>query len=467
MIQFIQRHIKIFLVILIVKSILAGMIIHLSLCAQGIDQDGFYLTAGDTRSYFEPLEHLATQGKYFYLNLDGEKVIAGRTPFYGLLYFIGHSFLNKESILSLYVLLQVLLEAISVLLLWDLIRQIVQRKWIQWFGLLLLTVSTYHTFWSCKLIPESLALSCLIILFWLLSRARPRAIALGILLLILTGLKPYLGILAVVVSVLIIKREKSLSSRKTWRSLIALWAPLFLFVMVWGGRNYAITGKVIPFTEALSGYSFTEAELAFRKFMAAKGESQEYWDKKAESSFYYGRESVYTLDELYTDSYITSDTLLTIRQHLSQIARGEAVEEERDRKIAGIIERTTSHYKETHPSHLLTGSLDRVKDLIFHSGSYYLPIAKDSPCYSEWQWIFKLMQSLFYYLFTCFGLLSLFLIKDWRVQFMPWYLIALFCIVLQFIELRFFLLAYPSLVLGSFYLTGRLHRSLKPPSSPI
>jgi hypothetical protein len=95
----------------------------------------------------------------------------------------------------------------------------------------------------------------------------------------------------------------------------------------------------------------------------------------------------------------------------------------------------------------------RTKAMFWHTNNYNLPINPENPCFKSYQLIFKIIQSLLYYLTLVFGsIMLLWLIFRKRVSllflFVPIYLIILFNFLIKVVEARYFNHAYPILLLG-------------------
>lgn len=449
-----SKNILFFLFLLVVKFILCWFIIEQSHCAYSNGNDfSFFLSAGDTFSYIDSFINLKEYGQYYFENFKGDKVYAGRMPVYGSLFGMLYPVLDEESLFSIYVILQIIVETFGAYVLVSLVgNQFPTARITKWIVGSIVTLSTFQTFWSAKLIPESLGVSLMILLIALVVMSRGKAgysiwLLIGILLMLIVGLKPYLGILIIPLSFEIYRQHRPLY--KTLVKKLALTVlPLLVFMSFWTTRNWIVLGKFIPLTEQYSGYNFLESQLALRDFLAAKGVSQEYWDKKAEASFYYGRETVFELKDLYTDVYITRDSLQVVQAFFSKNSNTVSSEFS-ELEITSMLARMTLHYTSIYPLHDLTGFFSRLRLSLFHSGSYYLPISQSSPCYASWQWGFKIIQSLFYYFLLVFGCLGLFIWRDWTLWFIPAFLALFFCGALQFVELRYFLYLYASLILGT------------------
>jgi hypothetical protein len=443
-----------FVVALAAKTILTYFIAFQAIChTPRVENSKWSLIAGDNFSYFDSFENLKTKGSFYFENQIHEKVYAGRMPVYGLLNYLLYPRLDTSTIGTVYVLFQILLEALGISLLIMLIRKrCPKQRWTQLLVFFVLLICTFQTFWTAKLNPESPGISILMILVFLVDYSRTALckeklwLLIGLLTIILIGLKPYMGILLPAFCFEVYS-QSSKDYSKILKRVTLLCLPSLLFISCWSYRNYNVLGAFIPLTEPLSGYCFPESQLSLRRFLGAQGVSQELWDKKAVASFYYGLESNFSIEDLYVDEYITRDSLFFVRNYLSTLSLSK-IDLEKEANVAALLNRMTIHYEDQHPLYPLTGFFSRIKMYLFHSGSYYLPIAKSSPCYSEGQWAFKIFESVLYYLIIFGGIIGLFLWRDYTLWFVPAFLVIFFCGIIQYVELRYFLYIYPSMILG-------------------
>src|SRR5207237_3758151 len=72
--------------------------------------------------------------------------------------------------------------------------------------------------------------------------------------------------------------------------------------------------------------------------------------------------------------------------------------------VVNKFNRLTSDFKKEKPFfYYIAAPFLCAKKMILHSGSYYMPVYKNSPCYSIFQMFLKISQSALYYLLLIFG----------------------------------------------------------------
>jgi len=425
------------------------------------------VSAGDTFTYIEPFHNLKINNEYFFLS-GSKKVYAGRLPFYGSIFYCFDGFISDNYIFNLYVLIQLALESLAIILLSLLVQKHFWKSKLSfWFSICFLTVSFYMTTTSMYLIPESMGMSILIFILYIYriylnDRASKQLIYLSILLTILVGLKPYFGVLFVFISIELIwfSYIHKLKLKKVFLTNLTLFSCLLIFTISWSYRNYNKTNKFIPLTQAYSGMFIPPSLIALRGFLSCMGESSEYWDRKAMGSFFYSYPgSLYTADDIPKSKYYNNDSVEILQKYFSNLTQVN-FSKDQDALIVSKIHNYKKSFVKENLGYVYTYAPAKlVLKFIFHSGSYYLPF--DMSTDNSIQKSFKLLQTLLYYCFLIFGFIGLALKRDYFLLFIPLFLILLFPITLGTIELRFFTYAYPSLILGMFYLIGLVHDKIK------
>jgi hypothetical protein len=427
----------------------------------------FAIISGDTHSYLNPFKNLLTEGTYYEKKSAGNIVYAGRLPVYGIIYYISNPFISENNIYNLYVILSILLEALAILILSYMVFKYYWKTKAGFFiTYIIMLLSTYSSTYSNYISPESIGLSILIFIIYhyhsLINNYHIKhAIYLSLFFPILVGLKPYMGIIGLFISIGLVIKFKN-DFKKIFFSNIIIWSIFCILIVGWTYRNYKLTKKIIPLTEDKSGYFITESMLSLRKLISNFGESSEPWDKKAMGSYFFSYpSSIYNVEDIPKTSYYNNDSIKALKNYFTNL-NSETFSEIEDNLICEKIKRYTLSYQ--NKNRIFTTFIAPVfmtKKFLFHSGSFYLPIDFNSKQTTLFQVLFKYFQSAFYYFILIFGFLGLILKRHYFIITVPIFLIFLFIWILNVIELRYFLYAYPSLILGTLVLCKEIENILK------
>ncbi|WP_044212807.1 hypothetical protein [Flammeovirga sp. OC4] len=459
-----NKNFLLYLIFILIKIFIALYFLDLTNCnykSLNIPSGAFYTEGGDTFSYLDPYENLITENSYHFFN-GKNNVYAGRMPQYGITYYIFRHFLNIKTSSNLQGLLQLILEIVSSIVILNFIKNYFKNTITFLFSYIILLTSTYWSSFTLLLSPESVGISIMILALhfyysWKKTNNYLQIFLVGMLITYLTGLKPYMGILFVLIGLDIIRLS---IMRKT--SLFKFIKVGFLFSITfivvtfsWSYRNYNITTKAYILTEPFSGYTTYTKPISqsFRNFIANLGEIEEAWNKKALSSFFYkNKETVYIIDDIPLSSLCNQDSILAIKEIVSNMYQYEG---KQDTLMANRIDLLADSYLIDKPERVITSRLKLIPKFIFHSGSYYLPISTSFECYKPYQMLIKYYESLLYYFVLIFGFMGLFLFtiktKDFIIIAIPLFLILFFCIILRHTEWRYFLYSFVSLFWGVTY----------------
>src|SRR5690349_16101512 len=114
--------------ILVITVLKAALLIYLTRCSNPelkLGQMSF--ESGDTFSYTGATENLITNGSYYFFN-GKENVYAGRTPHYGVPYFLLRLVFDKGQAYDMLIIIQLLLEGIAIFYLFQLCYQLTASK---------------------------------------------------------------------------------------------------------------------------------------------------------------------------------------------------------------------------------------------------------------------------------------------------------------------------------------------------
>jgi len=214
--------------------------------------------------------------------------------------------------------------------------------------------------------------------------------------------------------------------------------------------------KIVPFHQDIyAGYGFTPANFAVRNFIQTIGESIVFWDTKSAACYFEAPEGMtcdYNFPSRIFNSNLTFENIEEARTIYLNYKKNPS--DSLAQLTISKFNLLSDNYKKDHAfAYYILNPMMLCKNFLIHSGSYYLPIKKDSACYHSYQWALKLFQSLLYYLSLVFGFLGIFLLsRKFKNSFIiisiPIYLIIMFPIYFKMTEYRYFSTAYPFLLIG-------------------
>jgi len=480
-----------FLLCFLIKLASILYLLQLTHCYPGADfrHRGFIAwLAGDTPTYLEPIDNYLEKGEFYFTNAASEKVYIGRGPYYGAPYFLFRLFFNQTVSYNLFAFLQIALASLAVLYYCLLCRAVVinsrQRNSGSdnsrlsgnlsfWLCYILFNVSLNATVWDNQLWTESMHIS----LFgffayhyfnYITLRTRKSFFYSSLFLALIVSIKPIFSLLyiGVVIELLFLSRNRG-QQLSQWgvrtfvnfvRDGFIFSIPLLLLTAPWTIRNFVKYKRMVPVQEFYA-YHSNSATLAYSNFLRAWGGSVVHWDKRSAGCYFEPsplEECEYVFpDYVFTKNFSMKD-IEEVRNDFIRFQHdlhNKALED----TVAQKFNHLTQSFKNEKPFfYYVITPLLCAKKMIFHSGSYYLPIGKNSTCYKPYQMLLKLSQSALYYLFLIFGWWGL--LKMMRVKGMllcaslPFFLILLMCFYLRATEFRYFDTTNPFFILGFVYL---------------
>jgi len=425
------------------------------------------ISSGDTHSYLNPFKNLLKEGIYYEKKPAGNIAYAGRLPIYGIIYYLSKPFMSDNNIYNIYVILSIILEALAIVLSSYMVFKYYWKTKLGFFvTYIIMLLSTYASSYSNYISPESIGLSILIFIFYhyhnLINNYHIKyAVYLSLFFPILVGLKPYMGAIGLFITIGIVLNFKY-DFRKIFFSNIIIWSIFGVLLICWTYRNYKLTSKIIPLTEKYSGYFIPESRVSLWRFTAIFGESSEFWNKKAMGSYFFSYPgSYFKVEDIPKSPNYNNDSIEALKKYFSNL-NPESFSEIEDNLINEKIERYTSSYQKNNRIFTtFIAPIYRTKNFIFHSGSFYLPIDLNYKQTTSFQVIFKYFQSAFYYFILFFGFSGLILKRNYFIISIPIFLIIFFVWISNYNEYRYFLYAYPSLILGTSLVCKEIHNILK------
>lgn len=457
------RHLAGGLILLVIRVIAALWLADLQKCQTPAVPAGLIATlTGDASSYLEPMENWRSEGQYYWYNGE-RRVYAGRLPHYGLFYLLFRLVWPPPLAHEALALLQILVSCVADVVLASTCQSFLRSRSAYWVALGILASNLFAAHNASRLFPESLALS-LVTLALCCCLQPPRStlgtLAYGGAFALVGCLRPYLFPLvgyAVLLSIL----------RRDPKRAVLLALPVVVLLLPWTLRNWRVLGRFVPLQEdPYAGYvGYDEAYLAYRSWMGAWGGSSQYWDRRS-AGCYFEPNNIFPCDlaaappEALVGSY-SRDRLESARGAL-QLSRRNPVEAERARRefqaLAEDVRRSSPwRYWVVAPLRLL-------REGLFHSGSYWMPVGVGSVCATRLSTLIKMQQSLLYHSILMLGFLSLLVLalrgsapSLWL--FVPGSLFVVFCLVFRLPEFRYFNALQPVCFLSLFRLLGEIWES--------
>lgn len=425
----------------------------------------FASEAGDTISYFEPIDNLLRFGRYF----DDH-----RMPGYGWVYLVLRLFLPATLSLNGIACLQLALASISVYVLAKLAAKAFGNG-LHFYGVFLaFAFSTYTALWDHVLLAESFCTSALIFSLYLLIDAKNskwRLLLSGLLLTWSVFLRPVtaplLGLYALHVLF------KNLESRArllalNWKAAVVFLVPFLLLDGLWTVRNFRAHKGFYPLMTTIAYKGERESYLgALTRFVQAFGGSTVWWAPGAEMTYFIplpahikAPNTTGTLPQFIYTSQFNQESLMEVRSLVGVLLDKGTSRQRRQLIESEVVQRLDSYtasIKEEKP--LLFHFLSRLritKSFFVHSGTYNL---FNRPC-SELnvpELAVKIFYSLFYVIVVLSGLVGSALLLFERdidcalLSLSTLFLALVHPLIFKMDEFRYLAPGYPFLLLAAVF----------------
>lgn len=374
----------------------------------------FASEAGDTVSYFQPIDNWLRSGVY----MDDH-----RMPGYGWVYLLLRLALSVETALNTIAILQLVLSCLSVYVLAKLAARLLRRESFFYVTFAFFAISTYTALWDHVLLAESFCTSALIFSLYFLLTAQPdkrRLFFSGLMLTWCVFLRPVSAPLLGLFGLYVLLRpdsDTSLVYSSRWKLCAVFLAPFLLLDGLWTLRNYRVHHGFYPLMTTIGYEGERESHLgALARFVQAFGGSTVWWAPRAEMTFFIplakhiksSDTEVRFPDDIYTSKFDIS-SLVEVRDMISTI-RDDSTPPDQKRNIeAAVIHRLDSFaasIREEKPFLYHVKSRLRVaKTFLFHSGTYNL-FNRPSFELRTWELAVKIFYSLLYCFVVLVGLLG-------------------------------------------------------------
>jgi hypothetical protein len=423
-------------------------------------------TAGDTPTYIEPIEHLINNGSYgMYMGeytpfkpLDKEFFFPSiRTPHYGIFYLLFRLFFSSAISLELLAIVQIIVDAIAVMVFARLVYKITLNKTAYYISLGVMTFSAWLTFYSAEIMTETFTWSFIVfgLYFfhrWLTDKKNVSIFLSGLFIGYAILLKPFILPWLFFITVAILVAVKDLRLHIKYFTIFCV--PFIVFLTPWVIRNYIISKEIILFSKPMY-YPCKKQVISCGNFINAWGGDHIWWEGKCASAgtFFHQRPVNKNCEYKFPDFAFTPDyTLEDLRELRNLMARFQlnTKNDSLDEYISKRFDELTISYKKHRPfNYYVVAPLFRMKSALIKSGSYYI-YPRNIPLIGM-----KLFQTALYWFPLFFGGIALFYfgVKRFRDPFMilniglPITLLIVLTWVLKMNEWRYFIHFYPILIL--------------------
>ena len=428
---------------------------------------------GDARSYLQPVENLIQTGNY-----DPDY----RMPGYAAIYYLFRMIFSIPGAQNALVVLQSLLSALSVYALARSAYLLFKSTRIFYLVFFAFLISTYTQILDLYLITESLSVSASIFAVYYFIRGSKEnknsfLFISGIWITWLIFLRPvYVPYLLLFIGILFVKGVIIRIPRQTiFKGILILLTPFIIVDGIWIIRNYSKYSTIQPLTKSLL---FPDVQKSYyielMSFLQSWGGSYIFWDPSAEIHLlgieestngipFKGNEDIKFPENIYTTQF-NSDSLSIVRTLVSSLQK-EIVSKDSIGIVNDILTEKLRRYTQSviseHPFiYHVTSRLKYFKIFLIHSGTYNL--MRDP--WSDLGLIrkaIKIFYSAFYLylILTGFaGCILLFLHSHKHMYLifpaLAVYSILIFLCILRLPEMRYFVPAYPFMLICSMYVTN-------------
>lgn len=429
---------------------------------------------GDANSYLTPVENYINTGEY-----DPDY----RMPGFAVVYYLLRLFFNIPGANNAIVLLQSLLSAISVYFL--ALTALRLFKSVRMFYMVFFTylIATYTQLLDLYLLTESFTVSASIFAVYFLLKgfqddSMQDLLISGIwttwIIFLRPVYAPYLAIFSGCVFIYSLLDKKSF--RRSIKLSSMLLIPFLIVDGMWIVRNYKKHSSFQPLTSLYYPDAVGSYYIELLKFLQSWGGNYVFWDPSAEirllgiekSSFgpqMVTNSNVKIPENIYTSAF-NSDSLKLIRSLVISMQE-KNISKDSMSVVNDILKekliRYTASVKEEHPLiFYVTSRLRYFRIFLLHSGTYNL-MSKPWKELNLVKKVFKLFYSAQYLFIVLAGLAGsiLMLIRykktmNFLLPLLTLYSIILFPWILMFPEVRYFVPAFPFMLICAMYVTNEV-----------
>jgi hypothetical protein len=436
---------------------------------------GIVVMQNDYYMFLHPVDTYLKTGVF---TLDGVHTFAGRMPGYSTPYFLLRCVFDQPMALCLLIIFQIILDALSVYCLAWLAFLLLKHKHYFYIVFFIAAISMYTSIFDVFTLTESFAVSATVFFLYYLYTAfekqkRPHILVAGAFLTWLIFLRPFLGLLILFVPVIIFMRTWRLESLKTaiLKGFIFV-LPFCIGESLWIIRNYSMLHKFVPLETPLDvSYgkygSYRSSAIAIRQLISAwGGETGEFYDHSEASWFHYakGKEvEAYEFKSHVFNAEFNKDSLIQLKKWFNASVSPEFTNEQKD-SLNALAEQTAMRYKRNYIHHnkaraYFLNPFIRLQKLVFSNPSMSMPL----PRFGQMNLLEKIIKLFYiarYFVIIILGFIAGFWMLVNRTY--NWFCLVLISVPvaiilaiifnpLSIISNRYFLCAYPVLMLFAVY----------------
>ena len=294
------------------------------------DKSYLAISTFDTWSYILPVENLMDGKGYSAKTTEGKYIpyayrLPGFVPVYGPFYFIA----GRKTAMTIFILLQIIFDAISVYLLAKTSYNIFNSSKAFFITFMLYSASSFVSIYNHYFLSESFSVSFIIFSIYFFIKARKenpeRNYFLAGLFITMSFLLRPIAILYIVILFFIIVIFYKEAVQKI-RYAVFFLLMFFCFELIWCVRNYIQFKKFYPLSSIFSSWSDSSAKIDFidyyspqytalRDLINAVGGDIQRWGKNPEMKWFVDKNNHSPIPENFTRLYplLNADSLLRIK----------------------------------------------------------------------------------------------------------------------------------------------------------